>query len=203
MRRLGRRWPGLCGASAACRSTRRSPMLDEIPLLLILLGIVAYAVLAGADFGAGIWIVVSGKRHEALRDHAHHAMGPVWEANHVWLIFVIVVSWTAYPRAFASITSTLSIPLFIAAIGIVLRGAAYALRAQTETGALATRIERILGLSSILTPFALGATVGGIASGRVPVGNATGEEFTSWLNGTSITIGLLSVATAWYLAAVY
>jgi cytochrome d ubiquinol oxidase subunit II len=177
-------------------------MLDDLPLLFILAGLAAYAVLAGADFGAGIWILLS-RRDAAIRDHARHAMGPVWEANHVWLIFVIVVAWTAYPRAFASIASTLSIPLFVAAIGIVLRGAAYALRAQTDTGALAARIENVLGLSSILTPFALGAVVGGIASGRVPVGNAAGEEFTSWLNATSITIGVLSVATAWYLAAVY
>src|SRR3954470_13514639 len=203
MRRSGRRWPGLCGVSAACRSTRRSRMLDEIPLLLILLGIVAYAVLAGADFGAGIWIVVSGKRHEALRDHAHHAMGPVWEANHVWLIFVIVVAWTAYPRAFASIASTLCIPLFIAAIGIIMRGTAYALRGQLEAGVVATRVDRTLGLASILTPFALGAVVGGIASGRVPVGNAKGDLITSWLNPVGIAIGALSVATAWYLASVY
>jgi cytochrome bd ubiquinol oxidase subunit II len=178
-------------------------MLDEIPLLLILLGIVAYAVLAGADFGAGIWILVSGKRHEALRDHAHHAMGPVWEANHVWLIFVIVVAWTAYPQAFASIASTLCVPLFIAAIGIIMRGTAYALRGQIESGAVATRFERLLGLASIITPFALGAVVGGIASGRVPVGNAKGDLITSWLNPTGITIGALSVATAWYLASVY
>src|SRR5437867_689447 len=102
-------------------------MLDDLPLLFILAGLAAYAVLAGADFGAGIWILLS-RRDAAIRDHARHAMGPVWEANHVWLIFVIVVAWTAYPRAFASIASTLSIPLFVAAIGIVLRGAAYALR---------------------------------------------------------------------------
>jgi cytochrome bd ubiquinol oxidase subunit II len=178
-------------------------MLPDTPLVLILIGIAAYAVLAGADFGAGIWILLSGERDEALRDHARHAMGPVWEANHVWLIFVIVVAWTAYPRAFASITSTLSVPLFIAAIGIVLRGAAYALRAQTDSGALASRIENVLGLSSILTPFALGAVVGGIASGRVPVGNAAGDQFSSWLNATSIMIGLLSVTVGWYLAAVY
>ena len=178
-------------------------MLADIPLVLILIGIAAYAVLAGADFGAGIWILLSSRRDAALRDHARHAMGPVWEANHVWLIFVIVVAWTAYPRAFASITSTLSVPLFIAAIGIVLRGAAYALRAQTDSGALASRIENVLGLSSILTPFALGAVVGGIASGRVPVGNAAGDQFSSWLNATSIMIGLLSVTVGWYLAAVY
>ena len=178
-------------------------MLADIPLVLILIGIAAYAVLAGADFGAGIWILLSSRRDEALREHARHAMGPVWEANHVWLIFVIVVTWTAYPTVLASVASTLTIPLFVAAIGIVLRGTAYALRAQVETGAVATRVERVLGAASILTPFALGAAVGGIASGRVPVGNAAGDMFSSWLNATSITIGVLSAATGWYLAAVY
>jgi cytochrome d ubiquinol oxidase subunit II len=179
-------------------------MLDDLPLILIVAGLTAYAVLAGADFGAGIWVLFSPRRGSALREHARHAMGPVWEANHVWLIFVLVVCWTAYPTAFASIASTLAIPLSIALIGIVLRGAAYALRAQTESGeVVTTRLERVLGASSILTPFALGAAAGGIASGRVPVGNAAGDLVTSWLNATGITIGALSVATAAYLASVY
>jgi cytochrome d ubiquinol oxidase subunit II len=178
-------------------------VLDELPLIIILIGMAAYTVLAGADFGAGIWTLVSRRGDQRLRDEARHAMGPVWEANHVWLIFVIVVAWTAYPTALASITSTLAIPLFVAVVGIILRGTAYALRAQEESGAVATRIERVFGVSSILTPFALGASVGAIASGRVPVGNARGDLVTSWLNPTGITIGVLGVATSWYLASVY
>jgi cytochrome d ubiquinol oxidase subunit II len=177
-------------------------VLRELPLIFILIGLAAYAVLAGADFGAGIWILLS-RKDQALRDHARHAMGPVWEANHVWLIFVFVVSWTAYPKAIASIASTLAVPLFLAALGIILRGTAYALRAQSEEGAVAARIERVFGLSSLLTPFALGAAAGGIASGHVPVGNAAGDLLTSWFNLTGITIGVLSIATSWYLAAVY
>src|SRR5262249_55476416 len=105
-------------------------MLADIPAALILVGLAAYTVLAAADFGAGFWtLVTSGGRASsaATRDHARRAMGPVWEANHVWLIFVLVVCWTAYPLAFASITSTLSVPLFIAAVGGILRGASYAL----------------------------------------------------------------------------
>jgi cytochrome d ubiquinol oxidase subunit II len=176
-------------------------MLRELPLIFILVGLAAYAVLAGADFGAGMWILVS--RKPALRERARHAMGPVWEANHVWLIFVLVVSWTAYPRAFASIASTLAVPLLLAAIGIILRGSAYALRAQVDEGAVATLIERVLGVSSILTPFALGASAGAIASGRVPVGNAAGNLLTTWFNPTGVTIGVISVATSSYLAAVY
>jgi cytochrome d ubiquinol oxidase subunit II len=114
-----------------------------------------------------------------------------------------VVGWTAYPEAIASIASTLTVPLFVAAIGIILRGTAYALRAQSESGIVAAWIERVFGISSILTPFALGAAIGGIASGRVPVGNASGDLVTSWLNPTGVAVGVLSVATSVYLASVY
>jgi cytochrome d ubiquinol oxidase subunit II len=175
-------------------------------MVFILAGLAAYTVLAGADFGAGLWTLLagSGRAGRAVtRDHARHAMGPVWEANHVWLIFVLVVCWTAYPVAFGSITSTLAIPLFIAAVGIILRGASYALRGQLEAARGQRTIENLFALSSILTPSALGTVVGGIASGRVPVGNATGELLTSWLNPTSVVIGALAVATGGYLAAVY
>ena len=99
--------------------------LADVPLYLILAGVIAYAVLGGADFGAGFWqLGPGGPRGREIREHAHHAMGPVWEANHVWLIFVIVVAWTAYPGVLSSIASTLTVPLFVAAIGIVLRGTA-------------------------------------------------------------------------------
>jgi cytochrome bd ubiquinol oxidase subunit II len=179
--------------------------LSEVPLVLILVGLAAYAVLGGADFGAGFWQLTGGptERGRAIREHAHHAMGPVWEANHVWLIFVLVVCWTAYPTAFGSIASTLAIPLFIAGVGIILRGTAYALRSGTATAREQRVVETVFGVSSILTPFALGAAIGGIASGRVPVGNAEGDLVTSWLNETSIVIGAIAVATGAYLAAVY
>jgi cytochrome bd ubiquinol oxidase subunit II len=179
--------------------------LADVPALLALVGLVAYVVLGGADFGAGFWQLTPGldARRRAVRAHAYHAMGPVWEANHVWLIFVLVVVWTAYPVAFGSIASTLSVPLFVAAVGIILRGAAYALRASNGSVRGQRRVELLLALSSILTPFALGMVVGGIASGRVPVGNAQGDLVTSWLNPTSVLVGITSVATAAYLAAVY
>jgi cytochrome d ubiquinol oxidase subunit II len=179
--------------------------LADVPLIFLLVGLAAYAVLGGADFGAGFWQLWGGQgeRAKAIREHAHHAMGPVWETNHVWLIFVLVVCWTAYPTAFASIASTLSVPLFIAGLGIIMRGTAYALRSGAATAREQRRIELGFALSSILTPFALGAVIGGIASGRVPVGNAEGDLATSWLNWTSIFVGVLAVATAAYLAAVY
>jgi cytochrome d ubiquinol oxidase subunit II len=179
--------------------------LAEAPLVLILIGLAAYTVLAGADFGAGFWQLLGGRgeREKALRNHAHHAMGPVWEANHVWLIFVLTVCWTAYPTAFGSIASTLAVPLFIAGIGIILRGTAYALRSGAASAREQRTIEVAFAGSSILTPFALGAAIGGIASGRVPVGNAGGDLVTSWLNPTSVVLGGIAVATAAYLAAVY
>src|SRR5262249_35806667 len=117
--------------------------------------------------------------------------------------FVLVVFWTAYPEAFGSVMSTLAVPLFIAAVGIIIRGTAYVVGYQTQTRRERSLSERAFGVSSLLTPFALGAGAGGIASGRVPVGNAAGDLVTSWLNATSITIGLLTVAVCAYLAAVY
>ena len=178
--------------------------LAEAPLLLMLVGLTIYAVLGGADFGAAFWQLGSGSgRSAALREHAYRAMGPVWEANHVWLIFVLVICWTAYPDAFASIFSTLTVPLFIAALGVILRGTAYAIHAGTTREIERRTIDTVFSISSILTPFALGTAVGAIASGRVPIGNARGDLVTSWLNPSSIAIGVLAVATGAYVAAVY
>jgi cytochrome d ubiquinol oxidase subunit II len=165
----------------------------------------AYTVLAGADFGAGLWTLLTvgplgGHDGARVRDQARHAMGPVWEANHVWLIFVLVVCWTAYPVAFGSIASTLAAPLLIAALGIILRGAAYALRGVADSSRAA---ENLLGISSVLTPFALGAAVGAIAVGHVPVGNAAGNLVTSWLSPAPVLVGALAVVFSGYLAAVY
>ena len=179
-------------------------MLAELPMLFALAGLAAYAVLAGADFGAGIWhMLPAGRRAAAVREHTHRSMSAVWEANHVWLIFVLVVCWTAYPVAFGSIASTLAAPLLIAALGIIVRGIAYAMRSATEPGREELLVGGVFALSSLLTPFALGAAIGGIASGRVPVGNAAGDMWSSWLNPTSVLIGTLAVATGAYLAAVY
>jgi cytochrome d ubiquinol oxidase subunit II len=180
-------------------------MLNEVPLVLMLVGLAAYATLGGADFGAGFWQLFGGQseRDRRIREHAHHSMGPVWETNHVWLVFILVVCWTAYPEAFGSIMSTLAVPTFVAAVGIILRGTTYALRSGTTTLREQRIAETVLGVSSILTPFALGAAIGGIASGRVPVGNAEGDLVNSWLNPTSFLIGTLAVVTAAHMAAVF
>lgn len=179
--------------------------LAEAPLVVMLVGLTAYAVLGGADFGAAFWQLGTRghARAKARREHAYRAMGPVWEANHVWLVFVLAICWTAYPEVFASIFSTLTVPLFIGAVGIILRGTAYAIHAGTARELERRTIDGVFSASSLLTPFALGTAIGGIASGRVPVGNAQGDLLTSWLNPTSLAVGILAVATAAYLAAVY
>ncbi|MBS1870468.1 MAG: cytochrome d ubiquinol oxidase subunit II [Actinobacteria bacterium] len=180
-------------------------MLQAAPLVLALVGLALYVVLGGADFGAGLWQLLAGRgaRGERIREHAHAAMAPVWEANHVWLIFVLVVMWTCYPVAFGSIVSTLAIPLFVAAVGIIFRGTAYALRAGTSRVREQRAVDTAFGIASVLTPFALGTVVGAIADGAVPVGNAAGDLWTSWTGAVPLTIGVMAVALGAYLAAVY
>ena len=168
-------------------------------------GLTAYAVFGGADFGAGFWSLVAGgsSRGRRARSLIDWAIGPVWEANHVWLIFVLVVLWTGFSSAFGSIFSTLFIPLSLAALGIVLRGSGFAFHHTARRLGGRQLAERLFGVSSLLTPFFLGTVVGAVASGRVPVGNATGDPVTSWLNPLSLLIGALFVATSAYLAAVF
>jgi cytochrome bd ubiquinol oxidase subunit II len=180
-------------------------MLANVVLVFLWGGITAYVLLGCADFGAGFWDLLAGSATagKARRERIAESIGPVWEANHVWLIFALVVTWTGFPTVFASIASTLYIPLTIVAFGVILRGSAFAFRKTvTEVG-----IQRIFGasfaLSSVITPFFLGMIAGAIASGRVPPGIAQGDVIGSWLNPTSVIGGALAVEVAAYLAAVY
>ena len=174
-------------------------------LALLGVGLVAYALLAGADFGAGLWDLLAGGDVSGApaRARIEHSIGPVWEANHVWLIFVITLFWTGFPPAFAAFASTLYIPLTLVAFGIIARGSAFAFRkASTELWQ-----QRLFGaafaLSSVVTPFFLGAIAGALASGRVPPGIAKGDVVHSWWNPTGVLAGLLALVTTSYLAAVY
>jgi hypothetical protein len=169
------------------------------------IGATLYAVFGGADFGAGLWALLSGRSERGRRARAlvDWAIGPVWEANHVWLIFALVVLWTGFSVAFGAVMSTLFIPLSLAALGIVLRGSGFAFHKLARRGQYRRLAERLFGLFSLLTPFFMGTAVGAIASGRVPVGNAAGDPVTSWLNGVSLLTGALFVATSAYLAAVF
>ncbi len=172
---------------------------------VLLLAVVAYAIFGGADFGAGFWDLTAGGPERGAHSRAtiEHSIGPVWEANHVWLIFIFVILWTSFPEAYASITLTLFVPLTLAALGIVLRGASFAFRKAV----VQLRHRRLFGagfaLASVLVPYCMGAVAGGIASGRVPAGGQAGDPVHSWINPTSILGGILAVAAAAYLAAVY
>jgi cytochrome bd ubiquinol oxidase subunit II len=173
--------------------------------LVLWTGVTAYVVFGGADFGAGFWSLVAGggDRGRRARELIDWAIGPVWEANHVWLIFVLVVLWTAFSAAFEAIFSTLFIPLSLAAFGIVLRGAGFAFHKTAKRLRGRELAERLFGLSSLLTPFFMGTVVGAVASGRVPIGNAEGDPVTSWLNPVSLLLGALFVASGAYLSAVF
>ena len=172
-------------------------------LVLMWVSVTVYALLAGADFGAGAWDLLSGRTGPGARRRAliEHSIGPVWEANYVWLIFVLVLMWTAFPPLFAAVSSTLYIPLTLVALGVIARGSAFAFRkAVTELWP-----QRIFGaafaFSSLVTPFFLGAIAGGVASGRVPPGLARGDVVTSWLNPTSVLCGALAAGAVTGLVA--
>jgi cytochrome d ubiquinol oxidase subunit II len=179
--------------------------MSTLVAVVLLLALAAYAVLGGADFGGGFWDLTAGGPEQGAepRERIERSIGPVWEANHVWLIFIFVVTWTAFPKAYESIWLTMFVPLTIAAFGIVLRGASFAFRKSV----ISLRFRRVFGggfaLSSVLVPFCMGAIVGGIASGQVPSGGKAGDPLDSWLNPTSLVTGVLAVVVAAYVSAVY
>ena len=179
-------------------------MLPDLAAAVLLIALTAYAVLAGADFGAGFWDLTAGgaERGARVRGMVKRSMGPVWEANHVWLILVLVILWTCFPQAFGPVMETLYVPLFLAAVGIILRGAAFALRGEAATISEARALGATFALSSVLTPFFLGAAVGAVASGQVPLDGSAGA-ISSWTNATSLLAGALAVLNGAYLAAVF
>jgi cytochrome bd ubiquinol oxidase subunit II len=180
-------------------------MLVDLLLAILIVGLAAYAVLGGADYGAGFWDLTAGgaQRGARLRGLVHRSMGPVWEANNVWLILVLVVMWTCFPRAFGPLMETLYVPLFLAAVGIIFRGSAYALRGEAASIAEARVIGAVFALSSVLTPFFLGCALGAVASGQVPAEGDPGIPLSSWTGATALWAGALAVVTGAYVAAVF
>ena len=176
----------------------------ETVLAATFVGLTLYVLFGGADFGAGVWDLLAGgtRRGRAQRELIEHSLAPVWEANHVWLIFVLVLLWTGFPPAFAAVASTLYIPLTLAAFGMIARGAAFAFRKTVPSLSLQRLFGAAFAFSSFVTPFFLGAVVGGISSGRVPPGIAAGDVLTSWINPTSMLAGMLAIGVCAYLAAV-
>ena len=178
--------------------------LADVAAALLFLGVVAYAILGGADFGSGVWDLLAGDAREGahLRSQIDRSIGPVWEANHVWLIYVLVFLWTGFPTAFGAIMSTLFIPWLLVGLGIVLRGGAFAFRKFSSTVREARLHGIMFATSSVVTPFFLGMIAGAIASGRVPA-DGTGDLWRSWTGPTSWVGGILAVLTVAFLAATF
>lgn len=178
--------------------------LSDVVATAMFTGVVLYALFAGADFGSGFWDLTAGgpRRGGRLRVLIDHSIGPVWEANHVWLIYILVFLWTAYPTAFTAIMTTLFIPMSLALLGIVLRGANFAFRKYSATMTQARLFGALFAGASLITPFFFGTVVGAIASGRVPA-QGYGDRVTSWVNPTSLLGGTLAVGTSAFLAGVF
>jgi cytochrome bd ubiquinol oxidase subunit II len=173
--------------------------------LVMLAALVAYALLGCADFGAGIWdLLSSGPRAADQRRHIAQAIGPVWEANHVWLIFLIVVLFTCFPAAYAAASVALFWPLHLILIGIALRGASFVFRAYGSSAVAAQRTwSRIFGIASAITPLLLGACLGAISTGDLGTGQPSDRAWPAWLAPFPLITGLLALLISAYLAAVY
>ena len=178
-------------------------MADAVGAIL-LASVTLYAVLGGADFGGGLWDLLAGTttRGRAPRGLIDESITPVYEANHVWLVFDLVIFWTAFPHAFASVMITLALPLWLALAGIVLRGAGFAFRKEITRLAQQRAAGAAFAFSSLLTPFFMGTVVGAIATGAVPA-NASHASLAAWTSPTALLTGFLFVAACGYLAAVY
>ena len=172
---------------------------------VLLAALVAYALLGGADYGAGVWdLLARGPRRREQRAAIERAIGPIWEANHVWLILVVVVLFTAFPPAFAAICVSLFAPLLLLLVGIVLRGAAFTFRTYVRADAVQERWGLVFSVSSILAPAMLGVVVGALASGRLRVGGAApGPAALSAFSPFTLATGAFACACFAFLAASY
>ncbi len=174
---------------------------------VMLISLILYALLGGADYGGGVWdLFVSGQRAAAQRALIADAIGPVWEANHVWLILVIVILFTAFPPAFAAIATALHIPLTLMLIGIVLRGTAFTFRTyDVERDDVQRRWSLVFSIASLITPVLLGIILGAIASGTIRVENGvvTSGFIRSWLAPFPVAVGFFALTLFAFLAAVY
>ncbi|MFI1093910.1 cytochrome d ubiquinol oxidase subunit II [Streptomyces sp. NPDC020917] len=177
-------------------------MADTIAWVLVVV-IAAYACGGGTDYGAGFWDLVAGGADRGKRPRwlIDHAMAPVWEVNNVWLIFVLVLMWTGFPTMFEAVFTALWLPLVLAAVGTVLRGAGFALRKPTRRLARRRIYGAVFAIASLVTPYFLGSVLGGVASGRVAVGTPASAHV--WSNPTSILAGLMAIAATAFLGAVF
>jgi cytochrome d ubiquinol oxidase subunit II len=171
---------------------------------ILVASVTLYAVLAGADFGGGLWDLLAGgdRRGAEPRHLIDESITPVWEANHVWLVFDLVIFWTAFPHAFAAVMITLALPLWLAVGGIVLRGAGFAFRKEVSALSLQRALGAVFAFSSLLTPFFMGTVIGAIAAGQVPA-EATQASLAAWTGAMPLLTGFLFTGACGYLAAVY
>jgi len=182
--------------------------LAYITLTILWLSLIAYAVLGGADFGAGVWdLLAFGYNVQRKRELINQALGPVWEANHVWLIFLIVGLFTAFPTVLSTLSVVLFLPFTLALIGIVLRGAAFIFRTHGLGGnnPISLIWSRVFSVASTITPFFLGVCAAAVASGRIRVqgGSVQADIGSTWLTPFALTIGVMAVSLCAVLAAVY
>lgn len=185
--------------------------LAEILAGIIVISLNAYVLLAGADFGGGVWdLLASGPRRQEQRELVVEAIGPVWEANHVWLILALVLLFSCFPAAFSELSIRLHIPLSLALIGIVLRGSAFAFRSYGgQRDAVQANWGRLFAIASVVTPVLLGMAVGAVAGGTLgEEGRGKGETFfttyvAAWINPFALSVGLFALTCFAYLAAVY
>ncbi len=178
---------------------------------VMVLSLNAYVLLAGADFGGGVWdLLASGPRRDLQRTAVADAIGPIWEANHVWLILVIVLLFTCFPLAYAHLSTALHVPITLMLIGIVLRGSAFTFRSyDSKRDAVQRRWGRVFAIASVATPVLLGVCLGAVASGSVPIAPRDATRtfaelyLLPWLNPFTLSVGVLTLALFAHLAAVY
>jgi cytochrome d ubiquinol oxidase subunit II len=181
--------------------------LEDIAATVLLLGIIIYAMFGGADFGGGVWTgLASGPRAAQQRQAISRAMGPVWETNHVWLIVIVVTLFTAFPTAFADLFTALLVPLVIALVGVIFRGAAFAFR-QFGHGSEAALpgMAALFSVASVVAPLTMGMALGAVAGGHITIedGVVSSGIWEPWLQPFSILCGLIAVAICGFLTACY
>ena len=176
---------------------------------VMLISLILYMLTGGADFGGGVWdLFATGPRAKSQRELISNALAPIWEANHVWLIVIVVLLFVAFPFAFATIGTALHIPITLMLFGIVLRGTAFVFRTyddQSDTTHL--RWSRVFAVASVITPIMLGITLGAVASGTIHANSETGKVETdfisSWFALFPLAIGFFTLTLCALLAAVY
>lgn len=181
--------------------------VEHITAVVMLIALVVYVLLGGADFGGGVWdLLAKGPRKLEQRAHIHNAIGPIWEANHVWLIIIVVLGFTGFPPAYAAVLTALHIPVALMLLGVVFRGTAFVFRTYDREGSAQRRWGIVFSISSVLTPMLLGVTLGTIAGGSLHWNEQGVYEsgfFRPWLTVFPWSVGLFTLCIFALLAAVY